>query len=89
MGENKLKHLKFSQGSINRMASNLFLRKGWAITRIAALFALSANESNRAYCLIAYYPALMFWALDAYFLSQERRFRSLYDYARSRNAYAI
>lgn len=32
--------------------------------------------------MIAYLPALMFWALDGYFLSQERRFRALYDQVR-------
>jgi hypothetical protein len=80
--DNKQKHLEFLQGTINRMASNLFLLKGWTITLIAALFALSAKDSNRAYVLIAYFPALVFWILDGYFLSQERRFRSLYDSVR-------
>jgi hypothetical protein len=80
--ENKLKHLEFIQTAVNRMASNLFLLKGWTITLIAALFALAAKDSNRIYFLIAYLPALMFWMLDGYFLSQERRFRSLYDRVR-------
>lgn len=64
------------------MASNLFLLKGWTITLIAALFALSAKDANKAYVLVAYFPALVFWVLDGYFLSQERKFRSLYDYVR-------
>jgi hypothetical protein len=80
--ENKLKHLEFLQGAINRMAGNLFLLKGWTITLIAALFALSAKDSNKAYVLVAYFPALVFWILDGYFLSQERRFRALYDHVR-------
>jgi hypothetical protein len=80
--ENKRKHLEFLQGAINRMAGNLFLLKGWTITLIAALFALSAKDSNKAYVLVAYFPALVFWILDGYFLSQERRFRALYDYVR-------
>lgn len=82
MGENKLKHLEFIQNAVGRMASNLFLLKGWAITLIAALFALSAKDANRAYFLVAYFPALVFWFLDGYFLCQERRFRSLYDFVR-------
>lgn len=82
MMENKHKHLEFVQAAINRMAGNLFLLKGWTITLIAALFALSAKDSNKAYVLIAYFPALVFWILDGYFLSQERRFRALYDYVR-------
>lgn len=81
--DNKHKHLEFLQGAINRMAGNLFLLKGWTITLIAALFALSAKDSNEAYVLIAYFPALIFWILDGYFLSQERRFRALYDHVRT------
>lgn len=65
------------------MASNLFLLKGWTITLIAALFALASKDSNEVYLLIAFLPALMFWALDGYFLSQERRFRALYDHVRN------
>lgn len=80
--EAKLKHLELIQSAIDRMASNLFLLKGWTITLIAALFALAARDSERAYFLIAYIPAFMFWALDGYFLSQERRFRALYNHVR-------
>lgn len=76
--EKKLKHLEFIQHAINRMASNLFLLKGWTVTLIAAMFALAATESRNFYFGLAYFPILMFWLLDGYFLSQERRFRSLY-----------
>lgn len=78
--EKKLKHLEFIQQAINRMASNLFLLKGWTVTLIAALFALAASRQNDAYFVLAYFPTIMFWLLDGYFLSQERRFRSLYDH---------
>lgn len=44
----KQKHLEFLQGAINRMAGNLFLLKGWTITLIAALFALSSDRGQRA-----------------------------------------
>jgi hypothetical protein len=80
--ENKQKHLEFIQEAVNRMASNLFLLKGWTVTLIAALFALAAKDSKPIYFLIAYIPPFMFWVLDGYFLSQERRFRSLYDHVR-------
>lgn len=78
--EKKLKHLEFIQQAINRMASNLFLLKGWTVTLVAALFALAAKESRDIYAMLAYFPTLMFWLLDGYFLAQERRFRSLYDH---------
>ena len=79
---NKHKHLEFIQTSINRMSGNLFLLKGWSITLIAALFALAAKDTNKAYILIAYFPLFIFWTLDGYFLSQERRFRALYGHVR-------
>lgn len=78
--ENKRKHLEFIQGVINRMAGNLFFLRGWTITLITGLFALSAtNGSYGGYILLAYFLLLIFWILDGYFLSQERRFRCLYD----------
>lgn len=87
--EKKLKHLEFIQQAINRMASNLFLLKGWTVTLIAAMFALAANESKGFYFVLAYFPTLMFWLLDGYFLSQERRFRSLYDHVTKLDESAI
>jgi hypothetical protein len=78
----KHKHLEFLQIAINRMAGNLFLLKGWTVTLIAALFALAAKDANAVYAALAYFPLLVFWTLDGYFLSQERCFRSLYDHVR-------
>jgi hypothetical protein len=77
--EAKYKHLEMLQAIINRMARNSFMLKGWSITLVTALFALSAKDKNRAYVIIAYFPALMFWVMDGYFLWQERLFRKLYD----------
>ena len=80
--DTKLKHLEFIQGVINRLSTNSFLLKGWSVVLISALFALSANNSNVAFILLAYFPAISFWALDGYFLALERRYRSLYDKVR-------
>lgn len=78
--ENKRKHLEFIQNTINRMAGNLFFLRGWTITLITGLFALfAAKGSYSGYILLAYFLLLIFWILDGYFLSQERRFRCLYD----------
>ena len=71
------------QGVINRMAGNSFLIKGWSVTLVSALFALAAAGTNRRFVYLAYFPSVMFWALDAYFLRQERLFRKLYDFVRS------
>lgn len=80
--ENKRKHLEFIQAIIGRMASNLFFLRGWTITLIAGLFALSAKDANPKYVYIAFVPLFIFWVLDGYFLSQERLFRALYDHVR-------
>lgn len=79
---NKQKHLEFIQASISRMSGNLFLLKGWSVTLIAALFALAAKDTNKAYIVVAYFPLFIFWFLDGYFLAMERRFRSLYEHVR-------
>jgi hypothetical protein len=64
------------------MASNSFLLKGWSVTLVAALFALAAKDSDKKYIVVAYFPVLVFWILDAYFLSQEKQFRKLYNAVR-------
>lgn len=79
----KHKHLEFLQTTINRMAGNLFLLKGWTVTLIAALFALAAKDANTIYVMLAYFPLLVFWTLAGYFLAQERCFRALYDHVRT------
>ena len=79
---NKEKHLEFIQGVINRMGQNSFLIKGWTITLVSALFALAAKDSNIKFVIVAYFPTIVFWILDGYFLYQERIFRKLYDTTR-------
>ena len=80
--ENKLKHLEMIQGIINRMASNSFALKGWAVTLVAGIFALASKDTDKIYFLIAYVPIVVFWFLDSYYLLQERLFRSLYGKVR-------
>jgi uncharacterized membrane protein YqaE (UPF0057 family) len=80
--DNKLKHMEMIQNVISRMAGNSFLLKGWSVVLVSALFALAAKDANIALVLLAYFPAIIFFILDAYFLWQERLFRGLYDYVR-------
>jgi len=82
--EAKLKHLEMLQAIISRMAHNSFLLKGWAVTLVAALFALAAKDANPWFIWLALYPVSVFWALDAWFLRQERLFRCLYDKVREK-----
>ena len=79
--EKKLKHLEFIQLTIVRLAANSFLVKAWAVTLVAALFAITVSGA-KDYVFIAYVPLISFWVLDAYYLRQERLFRGLYDIVR-------
>lgn len=79
MNEAVIKHLEFIQAIISRMSANSFLVKGWAVTLVAALFALAAKDENASFAMIAYLPILLFWGLDAFYLSQERRYRALFN----------
>jgi hypothetical protein len=81
----KLKHLEFIQGVINRLASNSFLLKAWTITLTSAIFALATKDSTARIIYIAYLPVVIFWFLDAYFLRQERLFRRVYESVRKKN----
>lgn len=79
MYEQKIKHLEFIQNAITKMGNNSFLIKGWLITIVSALYALSAKDANFNYVIISYITIPVFWLLNGYFLSQERRYRALYD----------
>jgi hypothetical protein len=80
--EQKLKHLEFIQAVITRMNTNSFLIKGWMITLVSALFALAAKDANVRYVMVTYIAIPAFWALDAFYLAQERQYRGLYDVVR-------
>ena len=82
--EQKIKHLEFIQNVINRLSTNSFLLKGWSVVLVSALFALSEYNSSGKFILLAYLPAIVFWGLDGYFLSLEKRYRNLYDNVRQR-----
>ena len=84
--EHKLAYLQMIQAVIARMANNSFLIKAWSVTLVAALFALAAAGTNELFVYLAYFPAFMFWVLDAYFLRQERLFRELWDHVRELDA---
>lgn len=77
--DKKLNHLQMIQGVINRMASNSFMLKGWAVTLVVGIFALAGKNANKLYFLVAYLPICVFWILDSYYLCQERLYRALYN----------
>lgn len=49
------------------------------ITIVYAFLSLYVNSENVIYIFIVIVPAIIFWMLDAYYLQQERKFRSVYN----------
>lgn len=61
------------------MNTNSFIIKGWAITLTSAVFAL-ANEDAKSHLITILCATIsLFWLLDGFYLSQERKYRKLYD----------
>lgn len=78
MESDTVKHLEFIQGVINRHNANSFMLKGWAITIASALYALAGTVNEPSLVLISLVPIILFWGLDAFYLSNERCFVDLY-----------
>jgi len=83
--ENERAHLQMLQSVITRMSTDSFLLRGWSVFLVSALFALAASGSQELFVYLAYFPAIAFWLLDAYYLRQERLFRKLYDRVRTQD----
>ncbi len=76
--ESKIRYLEMIQGIIERMGSNSFMLKGWAVTLAVGIFALSSEDSDKLFFLLAYIPIILFWFIDTYYLQLERKYRILY-----------
>ena len=76
--ENKRCHLEMIQGIITRMGKNSFQLKGWSVGIMIAIYAFAGQNSSKA-VIITLIPLIVFWILDTYYLSLERKFRMLYD----------
>lgn len=84
-GENKRAHLAMIQGVVDRMGGNLFFLRGWSITLLAGLFAVSTSpllSVDRWAPSLFFVLLALFWIYDGYFLSLERKYRALYDKVR-------
>lgn len=77
--ETRIRYLEVIQSIIKRLSNTSFILKGWAVSLVSALMALSTNDTDKRYVMIAYLPIAVFWFLDAYFLMMERQFRKLFQ----------
>ena len=79
MEAEQVKHLEFIQAVITRMNTNSFQIKTWCISVVAGFLAVYAASKIPLMIALAIPPTLVFWLLDTYYLTQERKFRGLYD----------
>ncbi|CAN0585776.1 unnamed protein product, partial [Laminaria digitata] len=81
--ETTAKHLEIITATISRLASHSFLLKGWSVTLASGVLALAVQQKQAALALCGLPAVVALAILDAYYLSLERRFRSLYNSVRS------
>ena len=84
-----IKHLEFLQVVINRLSQEMFVYKGWAVTLVAATFAVAAGSGNPLIVAIAMVPAFAFWGLGTMTLRDQRMYRAMYDAVRDGSADAF
>jgi len=82
------KEIDLIQACINRIASNLFMVKGWMVTLVATIIALLSDKVSLIVISgIATGIILCFWYLDAFFLKAEKLYRFKYEWViKSRQA---
>ena len=75
------KEIDLIQSCISRMAHNLFLIKGWTLTIVAGVLALTEKSiDNYMITAILIIPLFCFWYLDAFFLQTEKKYREMYKW---------
>lgn len=75
-------HLEFVQTAIGRMSSASVIAKGWALTIATAAYGYAGTNSSTVVALLGMFSVLLFAAVDARYLREERKYRLLFDAAR-------
>lgn len=75
-------HLDFIQTAIGRMSSASAVAKGWALTIATAAYGYAGTKSSVVVALLGMFAVLLFGAVDAHYLREERKYRLLFDAAR-------
>jgi hypothetical protein len=74
-----VEHLKMIQPIITRMSSAMLSIKAFSLTTFSLLVGLAIRDKILEIFFMAFPLILIFWVLDAFYLWQERLYRSLYD----------
>jgi hypothetical protein len=61
------------------MATNSASCKTWCVTLVSAIVVIIADKAKPNYIWISIVPIALFFLLDAYYLSLERQFRTVYN----------
>lgn len=78
MTEDERNYVNLLNDAINRMASNSANAKSYLVAIVAALLAVQMPNKDNAYIILsALVPTLLFYWMDCYYLSLEKRFRNL------------
>ncbi|MCX7998696.1 MAG: hypothetical protein N3A69_07055 [Leptospiraceae bacterium] len=72
-------HLNILQSIIQRMANASLSSKTWAITIVSGILAILLEKEKLEFVYLAIIPNLLFGFLDAYYLTQEKRFRESFN----------
>jgi hypothetical protein len=75
----KQQHLEFIQNVITRLSANSFKIKELVVLLTTVVFTIYIASKSIKILLVSMFSIIIFWALDAYYLQQERKFRALYD----------
>lgn len=75
-----VEELKIIQDVISRKSSHSFLIKGWAISLVFATFLFNAEDNQ---ILLALFPLIVFWYIDAFFIHETRIYKLLYKWVSS------
>lgn len=78
MNEDERNYVNLLNDAINRMASNSANAKSYLVAIVAALMAVQMPNKENAYVILsALLPTILFYMMDCYYLSLEKRFRNL------------
>ena len=76
-----MKEIDLVQNCISRMAQYSFIVKGWTISMVAALLALTPQKTNiKLLCIVCFVLTGCFWYLDATFLKTEKLYCRKYKW---------
>ena len=78
---NKIGYLNMIQETIKRMGNNSFYLKEWSVGIMIAIYSFASGDAHKL-VIITVIPLIVFWLLDTYYLTLERKYRCLYDSVR-------